>query len=216
MMQTYRLILLMGALGVALATSACDPTTPSEVTATKMQVKDQVITETLSAGHADLTRVPTIAQNILRNGSNVDVTLTVPYISGGYTGAARLGSAYKKAFVKEGVTNFSVALVEMTDSKDTGKAVLSWQGLVASQPDDCGRMPGAGNEGTGNLEDAQGYHYGCETQANIGKMIADPSDLLGKAPNAQADSRRNGTIIEPYEAGKPNQKIGGMSASTGQ
>jgi pilus biogenesis lipoprotein CpaD len=210
-MKTNRLTFLMGAMAIALMVSACDPTTPSEIGTTKIQVKDRVITEMLVTDHVDKTAVQAIAANVLHGGENVDVTLTVPYLPGGYAGAAKLGSAYKKAFSAQGVTHFSVALVQMTDSRDTGKAVVSYQKMAASAPDDCKRLPGY--QGSGTLEDAQGYHYGCENQANLSKMIADPSDLLGKEPNITADSQRTGLYVDTYAQAKPTQQLKGMSAS---
>jgi type IV pilus biogenesis protein CpaD/CtpE len=203
-------------MGFALMTSACDPSTPSEVSAAKIQVRDRAVTEILTTDHVDKASVQAIAAKILHNGDKVDVTLTVPYLSSGYAAAVKLGNAYKSAFAKEGVTHFSVALVQMTDSKDTGKAVVSYQGLVASQPDGCKLLPGSGHQGTGTMEDAQGYQYGCETQANLSKMIADPSDLLGKSPVTAADSNRNGPLAETFLSGKPNGAMGGMSASSGK
>jgi len=50
-------------------------------------------------------------------------------------------------------------------------------------------------------------------QSNISKMINNPSDLLGTQPVTEADSSRNGAIIDPYMTGKPNQPLKGLQAS---
>jgi pilus biogenesis lipoprotein CpaD len=209
-MKAYKLILFAGTLSAALMVSACDPTTPSQVNLSKLKVKDQTVTETYSADHVDIAHVKATAHNVLLNG-NKDVALTVPYLPGNSAAAARLGAAYQKAFAAQGVTHISVALVVMKDSQDVDKAVVSYKALAAVQPNDCGRIPGY--QGTDTLDAVDQYQFGCETQASLGKMVEDPSDLLGKASRQDADSRRNGAIIDPYAVGTPNQPMKGFSAS---
>ena len=216
-MQAYRLILLVGTLGVALAVSACNDesylnlTTPSQVNTGKMEVKDQMATETLSADHIDQKGVVTVAQHILRNG-NEDVTLTIPYLPDGKAQAGYLGAVYQHAFEEQGLTHSSVNMVPVTDSQYAKNVLVSYKTLVASQPKDCGRIPGY--QGTETLEGFGDYRYGCEVNATISKMVDDPADLLGKTNPPEANSRRNGAIIDPYQAGTPNQPIKGMQAST--
>ena len=210
-MQIYRLILLVGTLGFALMASACNVTTPSQVNTTKMKVKDQMVTETLSTDHVDLAHVAATSRNILRN-DNEEVAMTIPYLPGGEIRAGDLGAAYKHAFEAQGVTHLSVALVAITDSQYAGKAVVSYQALVAVQPNDCMRIPGY--QGTESLDNFDSYQYGCEMQLELSEMIDDPSDLLGKLNPPDANSRRNGAITDPYQAGTPNQPLQGMSASS--
>lgn len=209
-MQPYKLILLLGTLGFGLMVSACDPTTPSEVNVSKLHVKDQVITDTLSTNAVDLKHVAVISRKVLRNG-NGDVTLTIPYAQGGFVKAGDLGAAYKSAFAAKGVTHVTVQYVAMDDNQDTDHAVISFRGLVAKQAEDCGRIPGY--QGTEDMDNFDGYQYGCETQANMAQMVADPADLMGQENASEANSRRNGAIIEPYMLGTPNQPIKGISAS---
>jgi pilus biogenesis lipoprotein CpaD len=209
-MQSYKLILLVGTLGFALTVSACDVTTPSDVNTSKLKVKDQVITETLSADHVDLKHVAAIAQKVTRNG-NGEVDLTIPYLQGGMVRAEDLGTAYKDAFARQHVSHVSVALVAMTGSQDADSIVASYQVLTAQQAEGCGRIPGY--QGPEDMDNYDGYQYGCETQANLAKEIADPTDLLGKENPTEANSRRNGAIIEPYMLGTPNTPLKGMSAS---
>ena len=210
-MQAYKLILLLGTLGFALTLSACDVTTPSDINTSKLKIKDQIVAETLSASQVDLKSVAAIAPKVLRNG-NRELTLTVPYLPGGEAWARDLGEAYGNAFVKQGVRHVSVALLAMTDPQDTKKIVATYQALVAKQAEDCSRIPGY--QGPVGMDNYNGYQYGCETQGQLARMIADPTDLLGKKAPSEADSRRNGAIIEPYMAGTPNQPLQGMSASS--
>jgi len=209
-MQAYKLILLLGTMGFGLMVSACDVTTPSDVNVSKLKVKDQIITETIGTNAVDLKRVALISRKVLRNG-NGDVTLTIPYTQGGAIRAGDLGTAYKNAFAAQGVTHVTVALVAMADNQDTDHAVVSFRGLVAKQAEDCGRIPGY--QGTEDMDNYDGYQYGCETQGDMARMIDDPSDLMGQENAPEANSRRNGAIIEPYTVGTPNQPLKGMSAS---
>ena len=209
-MQAYRLVSLAGILGVSLLLSACNPTTPSQISTGKMRVREQMVTETLDVRHTETGRVNVIAQNILRNGKGA-VTLTVPYTPGGEGDARQKAEAYTSAFAKDGVTNISIALVPVTDPHNADKAVIAYQAMVALPAAGCTRIPGY--EGTGSLEDVDHYQFGCESQAMMSKMVVDPTDMLGKAGSQDNDSRRSGSIIDPYKAGTPNQPLKGMQAS---
>ncbi len=209
-MQMNRLILLAGTLGIALMASACNPVTPSRVTTSQIRVRKQMITKTIDADRVDNNSVGVLSEDILQNG-NTDVSLTIPYMRGHYAAAVRLGKAYKRAFAAAGVTHFSVAPVVVGDLQDTRHAVLSYQGLVALPPASCTSLPG--QNGGVSLPDSESYRYDCMTQTELSKMIADPSDLLGRQPRTQFDSRRNGQMIDPYMKGTQNKPIQGYNAS---
>ncbi|MBU6475794.1 MAG: hypothetical protein KGQ70_07490 [Alphaproteobacteria bacterium] len=170
-----------------------------------------MITKTFDASHVDMNSVAVISEDILHNG-NPGVSLTIPYLRGHYAAAVRMGAAYKRAFAAAGVSHFSAAPVRVDDQQDTRNAVLSYEGLVVLQASSCARLPG--NEGSTSIKDAQDYQYGCEMQAEIGKMVSNPADLLGRAPRTQYNSRRNGAIIEPYMNGTPNKPLQGLESST--
>ena len=210
-MQANRLILLAGTVSIALMVSACDISTPSQVLTAKLAIKNEMVTEIFPSDHVDSSHVEVTARKIMRNG-NHDVVMTIPYLPGHGAAAANLGAAYKNAFALQGVTHFTVALVVMNGTEDAGLPVVSYHAAVASQQGGCTRIPGY--EGSDNMDEADRYRFGCETQAEFGKMVADPADLLGRAPSSEADSRRNGIIIDPYQAGTPNQPLKGMSASS--
>lgn len=210
-MQKCRQILLGGALAMMFMTSGCDMTTPSQVSINKIRVRDKTFTQTLNADHVDKLQVASAAQDILHSGSS-DAALLMPYAEGGESKAWRIGNAYKKAFEARGITHLTLNVVPMEKGQPVKEAVLSYEGLTALAPADCERM--LGYQGGDTLQNADAYRYGCETEANLSKMVANPSDLLGTAPHAKGDSKRNGAIIDSYMTGKPNQQLKGMTAST--
>ncbi len=169
-----------------------------------------MITKTINADHVDKNSVAVLSEDILHNG-NADVSLTIPYLHGHYAAAVRLGKAYKSAFAAAGVTHLSVAPVIVNDLQDTRHAVVSYQGLVALPPASCTRLPG--HDGATSMSDEESYQYGCATQMELSKMIADPSDLLGRKPRTQFDSRRNGQMVDPYMKGTQNKPLQGYQAS---
>jgi pilus biogenesis lipoprotein CpaD len=210
-MQIKRLIVFAGMSGIAFALSACSPTTASQVEIGKMRVKEKMVTETLDMRHMDAAKVAILASDIVKNGRS-DVSLTVPYLPGAAGAAARArGAEYKHAFTAQGVKNISVAFIPVSDRQYADNAVIAYVGIKAYAAEGCNRIPGY--QGGATMDDMEGYSIGCETQAAMAKMIADPSDLLGKAGTPDGDSRRSGTIIEPYRAGTPNQPLKGMQAS---
>ncbi len=209
-MRANRLIFLAGALGLVLMASACDPVIPSRVNTAEMRVRRQVITKTIDAQQLDENSVAVLSESILQNG-NPEVSLTMPYMHGRYATAVKMGAAYRRAFAARGVTHFSVAPVIVDDLRDTRDAVLSYHGLVALPSASCTQMPG--HEGATNLKDAETYQYGCATQIELGREIANPADLLGQAPRTQFNSRRNGAIIDNYMKGTPNKPLQGYQAS---
>lgn len=213
-MQKNRLRNFAGALAVIATLSACDTTSPSQVNTGKIRVKDQMVVEMLDAVRVDSGRVKVIAGDFVRNGSG-EMALTVSWLAGDRVResiAAKQGKVLKEMFRQNGVSSVSVVTVPVTDKKYTNKVVVNYKALTALPPKDCGRIPGY--LGSDSVETADQYRYGCETQAILSKMIADPSDLMGKGGAQNNDSRRAGATVEAYKAGTRNPKMEGMQAST--
>src|SRR3990172_2901692 len=212
-MQVYRLISLSGILAVALFLSACDVSTPSRFTTGKIRVKEQMVTEVLDAGRIDPARVNVIADGFVRNARG-GMTLAVSYPSGDSArkdSARKQGDAYKKSFEQRGASNISVVTVPVAHQQYTGRVLVTYKALAAVAAKDCNPLPG--HKGADNMEAVDQYKFGCETQTAMGRMVADPSDLLGKAGTQKNDSRRSGATVESYKAGTPNQSMQGLQAS---
>ncbi|MCE9508442.1 MAG: CpaD family pilus assembly protein [Alphaproteobacteria bacterium] len=213
-MQAHRLISLAGALVAGLALSACDVTTPSQMMTQKIRIKDHIVTQTLDAGRIDPARLNVIADDFTQKASNRKMALTVSYLAGDAKreGVARKqGNAYKKAFEQRGVAGISVATVPLADKQYAGKVVVTYKVQAALAPKDCKNIPGY--QGADDLDAADQYQFGCNMKTAVSRMIADPSDLLGKGGTQDNDSRRSGAVVETYKSGKPNQPMKGFQAS---
>ena len=209
-MRVFRFLSLAS---VFFALTACNPVTPSQMSVEKIRIKEDVVVEMLDAGRVDAQRVNAIADQFVKTGKG-KITLTVSYVPGRQTeeAANRYGNAYRQAFKKRGVADVAVVTVPVADAQYAEKIVTTYKAVVAVPPEGCRRIPGY--QGTESLNDgAEQYQFGCEIKANISKMIADPSDLLGRAGSQDGDSRRSGAVVESFKAGTPNQKMQGMQAS---
>lgn len=216
-MRACRLMMLAGMLpGMLmglLALSACNVTTPSQLYTGKLRVSDQMVAETLSAGTVDPARVGVIADRFMQNGKG-EMVLTVSYLSGdsaGKTAAEKNGKAYKKAFEQRGASNISVVTVPVADKQYADQLVATYRAATALSPKGCRRLPGY--HGGDDMAAIDQYQFGCDTQTMLGRMVSNPADLLGKAGTQDSDSRRSGTLTEPYKTGKPNAKMQGYQAS---
>jgi type IV pilus biogenesis protein CpaD/CtpE len=209
-MQAYRLISLAFAV---LALSACDVSTPSQMTTGKIRLKEQMATELLDARAIDPARVEVIADNFMSQARG-GMTLTVPYLSNDPAGdavAKKQGAVYKAAFEQRGVPQVSVVTVAIADKRYMDKVLVTFKELSALPPKDCTRIPGY--QGSDTMENADQYKMGCEMKTVMSRMIADPSDLQGKAGAQDGDSRRMGATVEGYSSGKPNTMSESFQAS---
>jgi pilus biogenesis lipoprotein CpaD len=205
-------------MGMAMLCSAflmgCDVSTPSQLNVRHIQLREAVKTETLDALHLDTSRVNIIADAYVRNGRG-PLSLTLSSLAGSAqqaSDARKQGARYKEAFASYGVPDLKISYVTIEDPAYAGLAVVAYKSLVASPPKECGRIPGY--QGSDTLQNMDQYDIGCETQSVMSRMIADPSDLMGKAGTPNEDSRRQGAAVEKYKSGKPNDKLNGLSAST--
>lgn len=202
-------------LCAGLALAGCsgdgvDVTTPSNMHAGKIVVRDEMATVPLPAASVDREQVAVLARRIL-NGDG-KASLTVPYHQGAQAAAEKTGQDYVRAFAAEGVTALSVAPVLVSGGAPADKVVLAFGTKVASTDDTCHDMPGAG--GAATLREFDDYKFRCATQDAQSRMVANPGDLLGRGGTRDGDSRRAGAVIENFASGKPAEKLQGMAASS--
>jgi type IV pilus biogenesis protein CpaD/CtpE len=209
-MRISGLISFGGALAAGLFLGACDASVPSKVNVTSITVQEQMVTAELDAGKPDPARVHVVAEDILKRARG-PVNMTVPYLPGGEKLAEKQAAAYTKAFAKEGIKDIHVVTVAVADVQYTRKVVIDFRALAALPPEGCQRIPGY--MGAENSADEERYRYGCEHDTILSKMVADPSDLLGKSGSQDGDSRRAGPMLERYKTGVKNEPIQGMNAS---
>lgn len=207
-MRKHGLLSLVSVLLGVLSLSACDVSAPSKISLGKIRIQEQMVALPLEGA-----QVPKVAEQFTRTGKG-DMTITISYMAregGSRMRAEAQGDTYRKMFSQYGVSNIAVVTVPVSSRKDAEKSVVTYMASVALPPEGCHGMPG--HLGAGNIAAADGYNFGCDTQTAVSKMIADPSDLMGKPGTQNGDSQRNGTIIEPYKAGTPNEQMKGFQAS---
>lgn len=209
---------LLSVLGVFLAAgflSGCNMTTPSQVKTGQIQLRQDVVTETLDAARPESGRVAAIAQNYQKNGSG-PLRLTLSLLSGDprhQVAAETQAHNWRREFAKSGVADIQVDYVPVGDAGYSGRAVISYMALAAHPPEDC--RPLTGRDGGDTLGEVNEYSFGCESKAALSKMIADPRDLLGTSGTEAGGSRRHGAVVEKHEAGTPNEAFANeISASS--
>jgi pilus biogenesis lipoprotein CpaD len=211
--QKTCLIAVLLALSLPLL-AACDVTAPSQVTTGKIRLSTQTKNIVLPAQAVDKAQVENIAADYARTGKG-KVTVLVSYLDGNPVNeikARQRGNAYKNALQRSGLSTVEVNTVSVATPPDAGQAIISYHALTASAPKNCDRI--TGYQGGDTLDNMKKYPIGCETKSILSQMIADPSDLMGKAGTEKDDSRRAGATVETYKTGTPNQPLKGMQAST--
>jgi len=212
-----RLIKIFSLVIISLAVmglSACDVTTPSRVNTGKIIIKNKMVVKTLDATRIDEAHVDAIASNFINTG-NGQLTINMSYLTGKRARrviAEKQGLSYKKAFKKSGDMNVSIVTIPVDNIKDAGKAIITYQALVAIPPKGC--TPIVGNRGADTLKGSKAYKFGCNSRINLSKMVVNPTDLLGKDSKSKGDSRRLGATVEQYKSGTPNKRMGGFTASS--
>jgi type IV pilus biogenesis protein CpaD/CtpE len=163
----------------------------------------------------DTQKVDHIARDYIQNGQGT-IDITVAYASGSPLDETRVrhrAEGLRQMLAERGVKDTKTSFVAVNDAQRAGIAVMSWPSIAAAAPKGCTeRIPGT--YGAETIYEVRKYKMGCEMQASISKMIADPSDLRGRAGAMDEDSRRQGAVVEGYKSGKPNVKLQGMNAST--
>lgn len=194
--------------------AGCDVTMPSQVRTTDLRLTEEVKTQTMSAAHVDRERVDMIADDYAHTGRS-DMAIVVSYLKGhprNEVEAEARGRALQKAFTDAGVKRLRVDYAPVTDDAYAGQALVTYTAVAARPPEDCTSI--TGHNGADTLERMHKYQIGCANKEYLSKMIVNPEDLLGRSGVPDGDSRRQGTIVEKYKSGTPNEKLEGMNAST--
>ncbi len=216
MIATGKKLALASLLSVGLLLGGCDMSTPTKLRTGKIQVKEQMKTETLNANALDEGRIAVIAKDYLRNGRSKSLSLMLTYDVGSedaFVQARHQRSLFRKAFERQGVRNLNIDLLPVSDPAKVGRAIASYRAMSAAPPEGCTRMPGW--DGVGHRASLEDYELGCEVDSVISKMVSDPEDLLGKDGSQDGDGRRQGAVVEGYRSGEPNEPLDGLSSSGG-
>ncbi len=78
---------------------------------------------------------------------------------------------------------------------DAATVRLSYSSITADVASECGKW----NEDLSETSENQNYgNYGCATQNNLAKMIANPADLLGPRGETEIDAGRRDNVINDW------------------
>lgn len=209
-----RMLKGMMMLGLSLTLGACDVSTPSQITTKEIRLEKKSQSAEIPAAKVDMAVTESIAIDYKKRGDG-PLEIVMPYLAGqpmSELDARKQAESYKMAFAKYGVPNAAIALAPVDQPSQLKTGGVHYPVLAALGPEGCRAMTGL--EGAETLYDVKNYQMGCEVKDAMTQMIADPSDLRGKTGSSEASSRRLGTAVENYMAGKKNEKLDGMNAST--
>lgn len=192
--------------------SAC-VSTPSTLNVDKMVVREKFVTKTFdvrSFSEADISSMANEIENKGLGSVNLNVSYLIDEPDSRWEFKS-IADKVKKSLIKKGIANVRVVDIPVDKPEQSGKLVISYKTKVAEAPEECTEMTGV--HGAGDMEDASNYRISCGYKMNLSKMIADPSDLLGKADNENVESRRAGATVEKYKSGEANENLKGYQAS---
>lgn len=195
-----------------LLATACDVTMPSQVKTGKIRVEETTKTESWSAYGVNQTALDNLARDYHQNGRG-DVTAVISYKGNNPAheiAAKKQAADYVSAFKKEGIP-LKASVVSVPDEQAAGRAVVSYNAMVALPPEDCTRM--TGYQGADSINDVKKYEMGCEVKSNLSRMIVRSEDLMGGKSATDIESRRAGATVDKYINGVKNEKIEGIAAS---
>lgn len=187
--------------------AGCDVTMPSQIRTGKIELHQGQVTEVVDINEIDRNRVAILAGDYQRNGEGA-ISMTVGYPSGDrkqQLAIEKKGNQFKEAFRRHRVNALDINYVPVDDAAYAGRAIISYSSIRAKPPSGCREMPGM--MGGESIETVEGYEMGCEIKSSLSKMIADPRDLMGVSGTPEGSSRRQGTVVETYKDGAPNEKI---------
>lgn len=195
---------------------ACEASTPSLLHSGQIRVTEDMATRTFDSKQVDEATVSTVSRQYLHNGLS-DMVLTISYPQSGDLGlnaasAREQAEKYKRAFERYGVSGINIETVPVSDPRYAHKAVVSYKSVVARAPEGCTDLPVT--RGATDIDTVDAYGFGCSVKTVVSKMVADPTDLMGKSDTQDGDSRRGGATAEGYASGKPNERMKGFSASS--
>lgn len=89
----------------------------------------------------------------------------------------------------------SVSRYHASNHGDAATVRLSYGAITADVASKCGQW----NEDLGQTSENQNYNnFGCSTQNNLAKMIANPADLLGPRGESEIDAGRRDNVINDW------------------
>ena len=207
-----------------LSLTACSIDSPSWVNQERVEVHQDVYTETFDTDLLDDAMLHALAVNHYRSGMG-PMKVAVSYDPKSKTNtaakakdnAARIEAALRTNGVKDVRVTTTPAPM---GSKST--TLISFDSVVAKPPEKCGLMPGYANTPT-ELPDSgnkpMGYSMGCTVETLMAKQVSRPADLIGRPGfETRADGRRQAVVTRDrgYYGNKPNAPLANTESASGK
>ena len=205
---------ILAIIALCMLLTGCDLSEPTKVSQNRIQVEEELFTDTVSVADFNEAAVNGLAQHYRKHGDG-PVNLTVTYdpkaVSGGAMKASETASSLSKDLRDAGVQNVVSGILPVMQSGNDMNVMVSYTAYNALAPKDCTTM--AGFEGSEvNVEEE--YKLGCTVDTVFARQIARPKDLRGQSSSDPiTDGRRSANTIETYRTGIPNEPLGGESAT---
>lgn len=200
------MVFRMLALSFAAMTllSGCDSMvdTPTWVNQARLEVHDDVFTDTFETAKLDQNMLRAIGNTYYRYG-NGPMTLTMLYDpqsrSNTLSNAQRQGRKLATALKVHGVRDATVTTEAVPQLGHVPQTSITFPALTAKAPESCKTMmPGYGGDVQvpENGNDVPPYLYGCSVESMIAKQVSRPGDLLGRPGHeTYADGRRQENVV---------------------
>lgn len=147
---------------------------------------------------ATLSNVEGFAAGFASAGTGV-IYVMLPRGSANERAAAHVKGEILSAIATGGAARRSV-IIQHYDATAHGPSApvrLSYQGVEASTGP-CGRWP---DDLADTVENRNYHDFGCSSQSNLAKLVANPVDLLGPRKMSPIDATQRAAVIEDYQAG---------------
>lgn len=190
----------------ALAATACvsEPPRPRlpQLGVTTETATWRISDASLSSGPGAVAQqASSIAQDYLRSGSGpISAVVAAPDLTRASLWAGNLA----RAFAQEGVMPEQIETTPIVSPYAPG-AVVSYRSASVIIPE-CDRRPTRAS-----------YLHGCETDRYLGRMVANPADLLGERGTlGDRDGMRSAMAVDQYRRGevKSDEPKSGLRSTT--
>ena len=218
--MTYKSILALPLLCLALTSCSDNYFTPTSVTERKIEVVESAHEQSIAIENLTKANLEAIANEYKRYGGD-SLNLTVSYnpsAGSSFTAsdAMRKGSEVVKILRDHHyVDGVKASILPIKSGKPT--LFVDYARYQAVKPDGCGTAPGMDNKGTNTEDKIEDYEIGCSLKTTIAKQVYRPKDLAGVSGRKDDyDGRRitNSILGTGYYEGSPNAPLeGGESAS---
>lgn len=192
---------LLGVACLAGAAAGCASKPPTEVTSSDYRARHQIaLTEgprsvdvfpvgmgTLDAASRDKVRA--FSHAYMREGRG-PIAIQTPRGTMNDAHVRAMTEAIRREMAASGVTSaVNIGPYDVADPKHAAPIRISYLGLVARVPHQCGQWPAdlASGSSLQGWENTTHWNHGCAYQNAFAQQVADPRDLAGPRAEAPAD-----------------------------